>query len=635
MRIIIPLAVAVALSGCVTSAPSLHHLHLQPGQTDTSGVADAADAFLDGSGELLNIARDALVLEAVWIDDLAMGHARYRQVVEGVPVYGHQLTLHVSAEGDLERLTDDLIRDLQLNTRPSYSEQDAKEIAFAEAGWGQITAADLYVLEHQGHVGLAWRIDLLDETEGAPRRPVVWVDAHRGSVVWSYDALTTNRTTSDGVGRWNGAVELNTWTRSGTTYLEDTLNNVGTYTYNGSMSGASYVTDTDGAYTSSDQRNAVDAHYAASATLDFLDAGYGFIGLNGRGGPGTVTSLTGSGGTIAVYTDYGRNYANAFWDGRSLTLGSGDGYQSGPMTGMDVVAHEMAHGLIENTANLVYQNEPGALNEHFADVIGAMVERSVYGESDDTWAIGEAFWTPGISGDALRYFDSPRRDGQSPDHYRDRYTGWADNGGVHINSGIPNHAFYLLATGAPHATYGERTLALGSETAMDIWFRALTQYLGPYSDFADARVATIAAAEDLFGRESIESKAVANAWAAVGVGAFVALPSTGTNASSDASGCRGARYDGTLSAQGAQDIQPDGSYFYSEGGPLTASLSGPTSADFDLALYSWDGSSWVRVSNSAGSSSEEVIQTSVDSGYYLWAVTSYAGAGAYTLCLED
>lgn len=141
----------------------------------------------------------------------------------------------------------------------------------------------------------------------------------------------------------------------------------------------------------------------------------------------------------------------------------------------------MTHGVTEFTANLTYSNESGALNESMSDVFGAMVELYSRGGTvtSDTWKIGEQAYTPNTAGDALRYMNNPHLASNSgytadddPDHYTERYTGTADSGGVHINSGIPNHVFYLAAAGGTHHLSGVTVTGMGTTDAARIWYRS-------------------------------------------------------------------------------------------------------------------------------------------------------------------
>jgi Zn-dependent metalloprotease len=161
-------------------------------------------------------------------------------------------------------------------------------------------------------------------------------------------------------------------------------------------------------------------------------------------------------------------------------------------------------------------------------VFGALVELYADGGvvSGNTWKIGEDAYTPSISGDALRYMDNPHLAGNGgytsnddPDHYSERYTGTGDSGGVHINSGIGNHAFYLAAAGGTHHLSGVTVTGIGPSDAGKIWYRALTVYMTSGTNFAGARTAMLNSAADLFGTSSQQYQTVRTAWCAVGVGA--------------------------------------------------------------------------------------------------------------------
>ncbi|MBM4381516.1 MAG: M4 family metallopeptidase, partial [Deltaproteobacteria bacterium] len=204
-----------------------------------------------------------------------------------------------------------------------------------------------------------------------------------------------------------------------------------------------------------------------------------------------------------------------------MVYGDGDGDELGPLAlALDITAHELTHAVTDATAGLVYQNEPGALNEAMSDIFAAAAESWARGGVVDsrTWGVGEEIYTPGTAGDALRYMASPTADGMSRDYYPQRYTGGQDNGGVHLNSGIANLAFQLLVTGGRHPRNATQVqvAGMGMAKAQAIFYRALTAYLVSTSNFAAARVATRQAAQDLYGAEAALS--VEQAWAAVGVG---------------------------------------------------------------------------------------------------------------------
>ena len=226
------------------------------------------------------------------------------------------------------------------------------------------------------------------------------------------------------------------------------------------------------------------------------------------------SSYDGAGAPVSLTVHYGRDYPNAFWDGTQLVFGDGDGVVFDRFTRpVDVLAHELAHAVTERTAGLVYRDQPGALNESVSDVFATCFKQRLLGQLavDGDWLIGAELFLPGIAARGLRdlrapgtAYDDPRlgRDPQ-PAHLDDYVTGPDDNGGVHINSGIPNRAFHLAA------------IAIGGTSwdgAGRVWYDALVGGgVGPETDFAGFAAATVAAAGPY-------ADAVAGAWAQVGVG---------------------------------------------------------------------------------------------------------------------
>ncbi|MBN9213926.1 MAG: peptidase M4 [Microbacterium sp. SCN 70-200] len=231
-------------------------------------------------------------------------------------------------------------------------------------------------------------------------------------------------------------------------------------------------------------------------------------------------SLDGSGGTLAATVHYGDRYDNAFWNGERMVFGDGDGEVFTGFTGsISVIAHELGHGVVEFSGGLEYSGQPGALNESIADVFGALTEQHLHGQTaaEASWLIGAGIFTDAVQGVALRSMSAPGtaydddvlgRDPQ-PSHMRDFVVTTSDNGGVHINSGIPNKAFHLVAT------------ALGGhawERAGRIWYLTATGgSLSHTADFAAFASATAATAAAEYGEDSEEAAAVRTAWDAVGV----------------------------------------------------------------------------------------------------------------------
>lgn len=227
-------------------------------------------------------------------------------------------------------------------------------------------------------------------------------------------------------------------------------------------------------------------------------------------------SLDGAGAPLHATVHYGEDYDNAFWDGSRIVFGDGDGEVFVGFTrSISVIGHELGHGVIQSTAGLVYRDQPGALNESIADVLGALSEQHLLGQTADeaSWLVGEGIFTDAVQGRALRsmlepgtaYDDDELGRDPQPAHMRDYVQTVEDNGGVHINSGIPNRAFALAATAIGGHAWEGAGLA---------WYRALTGDLSSTADFSEFAEKTITAAAGIGA--TVES-AVRDAWTAVGV----------------------------------------------------------------------------------------------------------------------
>jgi Zn-dependent metalloprotease len=212
---------------------------------------------------------------------------------------------------------------------------------------------------------------------------------------------------------------------------------------------------------------------------------------------------------------FGVDYDNAFWDGERMMFGDGDGRLFTGFTGaIDVIGHELTHGVSEDTVGLRYVGQSGALNESISDVFGSLVKQYALGETADRadWLIGAGILGPALNGVALRSMKAPGTafDGDMQPSTMSGYVRTAsDNGGVHINSGIPNHAFYLAAS------------AIGGwawETVGRIWYETIQRRsVGPSTQFHGFAAATVETATRVFGSGSSQARAMADAWRAVGV----------------------------------------------------------------------------------------------------------------------
>jgi bacillolysin len=286
------------------------------------------------------------------------------------------------------------------------------------------------------------------------------------------------------------------------------------------------ATDSDNTWTDA---AAVDAHVYAGYTYDYFYKRFNRRGLDDRNR--AIVSLVHPvrrqdlQQAFPIVPDFFLN-AGYYGDG-VMVYGEGlpPGFTAGGQTvdyysgALDIVAHELAHGVTDYTSNLIYRNESGALNEAFSDIMGTSVEfffqQAGSGNLRADYLLGEDTIRPG----GIRSLSDPQAYGD-PDHYSRRFTGTADNGGVHINSGIANHAFYLAIESGTNRTSGLSVQGVGAgsrEQIERVFYRAFTQMLPANATFAQARAVTIQAARDLFGSGSAPERAVTQAWTAVGV----------------------------------------------------------------------------------------------------------------------
>lgn len=230
-------------------------------------------------------------------------------------------------------------------------------------------------------------------------------------------------------------------------------------------------------------------------------------------------SLDGNGMALVSTVHHRRNYNNAFWDGEQMAYGDGDGELFVPLTNsLSVIGHELSHGVIQFSGGLIYQDQSGALNESFADVFGVLTvqHKKKQTVADANWLVGDGILGPDINGEALRSLRAPGEAysddvlGKDPQPYHmDFFVNTSsDQGGVHINSGIPNHAFYLLAQYLGGNAW---------EKAGQIWYDTLQNINNPHATFIDWAQETLLTSDALFGARSRESLFTRRAWKLVGL----------------------------------------------------------------------------------------------------------------------
>jgi len=420
--------------------------------------------------------------------------ARYQQFFNGVQVLGGQLSIYSDANGTPIAVIGAHYPDLQAANQIKLNAGQARAVVTGrpEAANGQFFTT--LVLDPA-----SGRYTYVVESRTFDSRWFYWVDAENGEVVNAYNGLTDG--TGTGVlGDTKDLTGLTTFT--GSTYQMISADGRQT-TYDArnrnKLPGTLAVDSNDiwdlAGRTSPGQAALVDAHFYANVTDEYYLGTHSFNWINFYP-QGMVSSA-----------HLQRNYNNAYWNGSQMAYGDGDGVTFREMSGdLDVVAHELSHGVTEATSDLIYRDESGALNEAFSDIMGTAVE-FYYGTGN--WTIGEDI---DLLGDGIRDMADPTSDGD-PSYYADRYTGTADNGGVHTNSGIANHWFYLLVNGGQNANparaSGTDVEGVGLTAAEQITYLGFTA-LPADATFCNARTSTIAVAGS-------NAANVADAWDEVGV----------------------------------------------------------------------------------------------------------------------
>ncbi|MGW1188552.1 M4 family metallopeptidase [Streptomyces sp. NPDC002559] len=446
--------------------------------------------------------KEKLIVRDVIKDADGTVHTRYERTYAGLPVLGGDLVTHTAAGGKLKGVTKATEARIAVpsTTAKIKTAAAARKVIWASGG------KPVLALE---------TVKKGVQKDGTPSRMHIITDANTGKELRRFEAIET------GVGhsQYSGDVDLTT-TQSGSGFelTDGERGGHKTYDLNQGESGTGdLVTDDDDTWgdgTGGDRQTAaVDAAYGAAKTWDFYKSAFGREGIAGDG--------------KAAYSrvHYGDAYVNAFWDDSCFCMTYGDGADNkSALTAIDVAGHEMSHGLTASTANLDYFGESGGLNEATSDILGTSVEFAADNSTDvGDYLIGEKIDING-DGTPLRYMDEPSKDGGSADYW-DSNVGDLD---VHYSSGVANHFFYLLSEGSGAKTIngvdydsptsdGSTVTGIGRDKAVQIWYKALAEYMTSSTDYAGAREATEKAATDLYGADSEELSAVQAAWSGVNV----------------------------------------------------------------------------------------------------------------------
>jgi bacillolysin len=481
-----------------------------------------------------------LVLSRTRSDTLLAGrvHERYAQYVHGIRVVGGEITRQVN-RGSTTSIFGELHQVSGVPDQPEISESDAREVfrSMTSREVPDNRPIELVILpKDDGTYALAYSTHVWT-AEGWMR---TFIDAQNGELLLRYNDLKTQSAVGTGTGVLGDTKKISTRLVSGRYTADDALRPpvLITYDLQGNLARAENYLDGIYVATSSDIASdsdnvwtdtaTVDAHVYLGYTYDYYFKRFGRSGLDDRNAPiYAITHPARRSDFLTLSLDDVATYLlNAFWCGAIVF---GDGLPAGVALGgqtfnffagaLDVVAHELTHGITDYTSDLIYRNESGALNEAFSDIVGTSVEffyqppGTLARQAD--YLIGEDVIQPG--GD--RSLANPALYGD-PDHYSKRVTGSADNGGVHTNSLIASHAFYLAIEGGANRTSGLSVAGVGAQNREQIekvFYRAFTFLMPSNATFSTARAATIQASRDVYGSNSAAERAITQAWTAVGV----------------------------------------------------------------------------------------------------------------------
>jgi Zn-dependent metalloprotease len=532
-------ALAVLLSGHPPAAQTRATLQtIAAGSPQAIRDWDAVTASMLRSGELrVRDRRD---------DTLMSGHVieRADQYYRGVRVFGADVARQLDGQGVVQSIFGGLYTGIAISPDPVLDEDAVRARVTALAGQPQAdgTRPELVVLPRDDGSGfsLAWRmrgitrdIDMIQ----------YFLDASTGDVLLQYSDRQAQSTVGRATGVLGDSKKISVSGASGAFSARDLLRPplVQTDDMKGDpirtanfLSGflnlgpGDIAADADNVWIDGAVN---DAHVYAGYTYDYYFKRFGRNGLNNNNI--RILSLANPVRKTAAdlnqyFTTFPDFFVNAFYAGGGIMVygvGLPQGFTLGGQTwnflsgSLDVVGHELTHGVTEFTSNLIYRNESGALNEAFSDIMGTSIEFFFQppggGDLKADYLIAEDTVKPG----GIRSMDNPGLHGD-PDHYSRRFLGTADNGGVHINSGIANQAFYLAIESGTNRTSGLAVQGVGGanrEQIEKVFYRAFTQLLPSNATFSLARAATIQASRDLYGANSNAERAVTQAWTAVGV----------------------------------------------------------------------------------------------------------------------
>jgi thermolysin len=556
LRAALSTTAATALVWAVTILPA-PHAQTREAVTTLRATEATPGELRQVVDDVRRLERDGAMRVATATDDLLRPghrHERLQQYHLGLKVVGGSI-VRQTANGVVTSLLGQVYRATADSATPGLTAA-AIRTRLTTTGVSLLAEPSLVFLglDDDGGIALVYEVHVRD---GGLDARTVYLDATSGAERLSLPLAKDQGAVGEGLGVLNDRKKVATRLVGGTYYTEDMLRPplLWTIDLRSNRARLDEVADGDPVFQAdlaSDSDNvwtdpvAVDAHTYLGWTYDFIFTRLGIRGLDNGNAPMFAS--------INVYSplqcvsgltddEFGAFCVNAFWvgppfgpGGRGLMIfGNGippnysftsSGQTVGPLAGaIDIVAHELTHGITDYTSGLEYRGESGALNEAFSDMMGVAVEAYFQprgpGPLQADYLLGEdsfrAARTGAVSG--IRSMQAPNTYGD-PDHYSVRYRGTADNGGVHLNSGIPNHAFFLAIEGGTNRISGSSVTGVGfanRDQIEKVFFRAFTTMLPVRATFAQARTATIQSARDLYPSNAAVERAVTDAWTAVGV----------------------------------------------------------------------------------------------------------------------
>ena len=554
-----PLISAIAASALVWTVIDMPAPHAQSRGTVTTlrATESTPDELRRLVDDVRRLERDgAMEVTSATDDQLLPGHRheRLQQYHLGLRVIGGSL-VRQTANGVVTSLQGQIYDTAAVKEVKAAKTAEAISKALRDGGDTLLGEPKMAFLGlEDGSVALVYEVSVHQNLRKAR---TLYIDATTGAERLSLPLAKDQGAVGEGTGVLGDRKKMSTRLVGGSYYTDDQLRPPTLWTIDlrtsierinrvfdgGPVVQSDLANDSDNVWTDG---VAVDAHTYLGWTYDFVFKRLGVRGLDGRNAPmvGLINLYTPQQCVTTVPADeFGLFCTNASWYGppsgpgqRGLMLfGNGipnnffltsSGQTVGPLAGaLDIVAHELTHGITDYTSGLEYQGESGALNEAFSDMIGVATEFYFQargsGALQADYLMGEDAFKASRPGSlsGIRSIQSPTLFGD-PDHYSIRYTGTADNGGVHTNSGIPNHAYYLAIEGGTNRVSGRGVTGVGfanREQIERVFFRAFTQMLPVRATFAQARAATIQSARDLYPSNSAVERAVTDAWTAVGV----------------------------------------------------------------------------------------------------------------------